>query len=113
MNIRELQYNVHQLAVSKGWYENVPSATDPTWIGARLALIHSEVSEALEDVRDGNTLTTIGTTGKPCGLPSELADIIIRVLDLAGSLNIDMQAAIEMKHAYNVTRPHRHGGRSL
>jgi NTP pyrophosphatase (non-canonical NTP hydrolase) len=113
MNIREFQEKVHALAVSKGWYEGAPHATDPMWLGARLALIHSEVSEALEDVRDGHTVTTIGTTGKPCGLPTELADIIIRVLDLAASLNIDMQAALEVKHAYNETRPHRHGGRSL
>lgn len=114
MNIREFQDKVHALAVEKGWYEGQHHPSDPTWLGARLALVHSEVSEALECVRDGDIALTTGlATGKPCGLPSELADIIIRVLDIAGSLNIDMQTALEKKHTYNATRAHRHGGRKL
>jgi len=44
-------------------------------------------------------------------LPSELADIVIRVYDLAGALGIDLDAAIEVKHQYNVGRPYRHGGK--
>lgn len=114
MNIREFQDKVHALAVSKGWYEGQPSPLDPTWLGARLALVHSEVSEALECVRDGELYdNSVTESGKPVGLASELSDIIIRVLDIAGSLGIDLQAALEVKHAYNETRPHRHGGRKL
>lgn len=114
MNIRELQKDIHELAIAKGWYEGVANPDDVTWIGARLALVHSEVSEALECVRRGETALRIDfPSGKPEGLPSELADVIIRVLDLAESLGIDMQAAVEMKHEFNGTRPHRHGGKSL
>jgi hypothetical protein len=49
---------------------------------------------------------------KPIGLPSELADIIIRVLDLAAILGIDMDAAVIEKMEYNANREHRHGGKA-
>ena len=45
---------------------------------------------------------------KPKGFDIELADIVIRVGDLAGALGIDLDAAVQRKHAYNLTRPHRH-----
>lgn len=48
---------------------------------------------------------------KPEGIPSELADIIIRVLDICGYHRIDIAAAIADKMAYNETRSHRHGGK--
>ena len=84
-------------------------------VAAKLALIHSEVSEALECVRDGHYEAYESETrpGKPEGLPSELADIVIRVADLAGALGIDLESAIVTKMAYNATRQHRHGGRNL
>jgi len=96
-------------------------------VPTKLALIHSEVSEALECYRNGEMLEMVDTgdakphrldadgkcvsAGKPVGLPSELADIVIRVMDLAEALGIDLEGAIERKHAYNVTRPHKHGGK--
>lgn len=48
---------------------------------------------------------------KPEGIPSELADIIIRVLDICGANRIDIAAAIADKMAYNETREYRHGGK--
>lgn len=120
MSLNELRDRVHALAVSKGWYEN-RDVSDPNVLGSMLALIHSEVSEALEDVRRGRMSLSIEehlTVGavvrhKPNGLPSELADVIIRVLDLCGALGIDIEDAVRMKHAYNETRSHRHGGKAL
>lgn len=48
---------------------------------------------------------------KPEGVPSELADIVIRVADICGYYGIDLDAAITQKMAYNRTRPYRHGGK--
>ncbi len=48
---------------------------------------------------------------KPCGIPSELADVAIRLADLAGALGIDLEQAIIEKHRYNRTRAYRHGGK--
>ncbi len=111
--IRELQKSINELAKSKGWYDGNAAVLDPTWLGARLALVHSEVSEALECVRNGDYAEYLSNEGKPEGLPTELADIVIRVLDLAESVGIDMQVAIERKHAFNVNRPIRHGSKKL
>jgi NTP pyrophosphatase (non-canonical NTP hydrolase) len=80
-------------------------------IPEKLALIHSEVSEALEDYRRGPAYMGEHTTetGKPVGFDSELADIVIRVADLAGALNIDLGGAILRKLEYNRSRPYKHG----
>ena len=106
-SITWLQEVAHGTAVAKGWWD------EDRGIPECLALIHSEVSEALEDYRDGHMelKTEVSLTNKPYGFPSELADIVIRCLDLAGHLGIDLEQAIEVKMAYNATRPHRHGGK--
>ena len=46
---------------------------------------------------------------KPCGIPSELADAVIRIADLAGALGIDLDRAIAEKMAFNEKRPYKHG----
>lgn len=84
------------------------------YISSQLMLIVSEAAEALEAVRGGNIEAyTDPTSGKPEGLPSELADGIIRHFDLADMLGIDLTAALEEKHSYNLGRAHRHGGKLL
>lgn len=107
--IRALQAAVHANAVSKGWYENPPTFAE------LLMLVVSEASEALEDYRNGLPITEnhYKDGGKPCGIPSELADIVIRVLDMCGYYGIDLAAAIQEKHEYNKTRQYRHGGKKL
>lgn len=85
--------------------------------GTKLALIHSEVSEALEAYRIRRLETWVDGT-KPEGVIYELADTMIRIADLVGKLqaqhpeaDLDLAKAIETKMAYNATRSHRHGGK--
>lgn len=112
LQIREIAAIAHETAVKKGWYDNGPRN-----VGEVLALMHSELSEALEEWRSGRPLTEIRyqETGerlpKPEGFPIELADCIIRLCDTANALNIDLEEAIVLKMHYNESRPHRHGGK--
>jgi NTP pyrophosphatase (non-canonical NTP hydrolase) len=106
MDIKELQIASHAIAVDRGWWEEDRN------VGEILALIHSEVSEALEEWRDNQDMTEIRTEGdKPVGFPIELADTLIRICDLAESAGIDLNAALKIKMNYNATRPWRHGGK--
>lgn len=88
-------------------------------LGTMTANLHGEVSELWEAFRDG-------TLDAPCdkaermeelGLPpltskaEELADVIIRALDDARALKVDIVEALVVKHLYNTTRPIRHGGK--
>ena len=106
MDIKELQIASHAIAVTKGWWEEDRN------VGELLALIHSEVSEALEEWRIDEDLAVIRMEGdKPVGFAVELADTLIRICDLAESAGIDLNAALQIKMAYNATRPWRHGGK--
>src|SRR5262245_23658643 len=108
MTISELVKAAHANAVDKGFWPRCPQ---PINIPKKLALIHSEVSEALEAIRmdPGLASSTYFFNEKPEGFAIELADILIRVAGLAGGLNLDLEKAIETKMAFNRTRPLRHG----
>jgi NTP pyrophosphatase (non-canonical NTP hydrolase) len=85
---------------------------------SKLMLIVTEVAEAAEDVRAGQEAFGIrtGVGGKPEGLLVELADIIIRVGDLAPVIERitgqKLSHAIAAKMAYNHGRPTMHGKRA-
>jgi hypothetical protein len=88
----DVSKRAHATARSKGWWD--PCMVDgrlaphpvemTTW--EKVALIHSELSEALEDLRVGRIATVVSESGKPEGAVSELADVVIRIGDFWGAL---------------------------
>ena len=78
-NLQTLAADVHSTAVAKGWW-TVPRSGPEI-----LALVLSEVGEAVECVRNRELTAATEADGKPIGLPSEIADVVIRLLDFAGS----------------------------
>lgn len=78
---------------------------------AWMVLVVTEVGESIEDILNEHMTAEVSLSGKPTGLGSELADIIIRVCDTAGALGIDLAAELRAKMDYNRTRSHKHGGR--
>lgn len=121
MTINEMVEQAHANSKAKGWWDDcvyVGYATKVVnidralpLIPQHLMLIVSEAAEALEDYRNGRMSTTIREDGKPEGFWTEIADIAIRLGDLAGAHGVDLEHEVKQKMAHNRTRPHRHGGK--
>jgi NTP pyrophosphatase (non-canonical NTP hydrolase) len=106
-SLKQWQEEVHRLARKSGFWahESLEDSTfkggipNPSIVPEKLALIVGEASEALEEFRDDDDAK----------MEVELADIIIRVLDLAEYKGFDMDRAVEAKHRKNLGRPYLHG----
>lgn len=109
ISTNELVYIVHKNAVEHGWWEEKRTLPE------LLCLVHSEVSEVLEEFRNNKGITESYTNekGKPKGIPSELADIVIRVMDICGNYGIDLEKEILNKHNFNIRRPYKHGNKKI
>lgn len=138
-DIKTLVKLAHQNAVEHGWWDGAERS--PLEL---IALMHSELSEAVEELRKGTppiyqnsevehfvgkyTGETAESKGKavmqvtpdhpfwdpskkPEGELIELADVVIRIMDYCGKKGYDLEQAVLLKHAYNTSRPYRHGGK--
>lgn len=134
MEIKDLIKQAHQTAVEHGWWENERN------FGEQIALMHSELSETLEEYRNHKRMTEIYyeckqkgqqcnyckdgicqcickedpfpcSYAKPCGIPTELADCIIRIADTCGKYGIDLDQVLKIKMDFNKIRPYKHGGK--
>lgn len=94
----------HETSVEKGWWEKERD------FGTQIALIHSELSEALEEYRISQPYL-YDNKGKPEGIAAEFADVLIRIFDTCGKYDIPLELALRLKMEYNKTRSHRHGGK--
>jgi len=115
-SINMYSLRIHHWAKSKGWWKR-PQGD----VSKKLLMMHSEISEATEDLRtaDPKHLNLIDWEYdkhgqlKPIGFPTELADLVIRVCDLAARCDIDLDAVVQLKMRFNENRPYQHGGKKL
>jgi len=134
--LQQMQDEVTAWCERKGWKGE---GSAPVTFGDTMALLHSEVSEALEAYRDWGLADATGPDvhpgpcvrcaqsgvgacddaphplmpAKPEGIGSEFADVLIRLLDDCDRWGVDLAFEYERKMAYNEKRPYQHGGRAL
>lgn len=107
LNLDDLKKKVREVNEANGWFD-----TNRTF-GDEMALLHSEVSEAFEAFRDGVVYVFDEKTGKPEGIVSELADVLIRLLDTCDRYDVDLETAVLDKLKYNTGRGYRHGSKII
>jgi NTP pyrophosphatase (non-canonical NTP hydrolase) len=108
MEINKIAQEIYDNAAQKGWHDK------PVAFGDAIANLHAELSEAFEEYRNNRGFNEVYYEGdKPCGIPSEFADVIIRLLDSCVMYGIDIEKSIAEKVLYNKTRDFKHGGKQV
>lgn len=121
MNINELAKEVQKNAVARGEWDGPPTLPEV------LCSIHAELTSALQEWEEGNPVIhgtcaispedckyseicdNVGSPGqggpcKPEGLAAELADVILRTIDLMAALGVDVDAVVTAKHKWNLNQ---------
>lgn len=122
MDLNQAAKEIHAWSRKKGFWDHEKIRTNygqgsdgvrsednvinPSIDAEKIALMHSELSEALEGLRDNNLYYNNGLKGS---VEEELADTIIRILDYAGYMEFDLEAVIAAKREANDKREKRHG----
>lgn len=114
-SIDDVATAVHQNAIEHGFHD--PAQARGDFLAHMICNTHAELSELYDAWRAGKLDEPCDKAGKmiELNLPplscaeEEYADIVIRALDQARRLKIDIARAIAVKHAYNTTRPYKHG----
>lgn len=116
--LNELARQFHERSKAKGFWDEKRET------GTLLMLIVSELSEALEadrqnkyanmpffifDVDTGDSFEDAFKKNIKDTFEDEIADVAIRLLDLIGKMDIDIEKHISLKMQYNATRPYKHG----
>lgn len=119
MTLNEIAAQFQALAEEKGFRENIKDPTSIEAVGVYVANFHGECSELWEAARAGrlhdvcdkaDKMREHGIMPLTC-LEEELADMIIRALDIGNVFGVDIDRAVRLKYEFNKTRPHRHGGK--
>jgi len=101
-SLQQLGIEIREINAANGWSVTIPEEFgDKYKFPAVLALIHSEVSEALEAFREGDVEH----------FKEEMADVLIRVLDCVVGIDPDFDATVEAKMQVNRGRGYHHGGK--
>lgn len=132
LRLFDREFKTDESAEALRSYEEEHRRTKGVPVMSKLMLICTEVAEAAEVFRNAKLFQDLdacyeagdekGTyflrytdrernPAKPEGFGSELADIVIRVFDLAEDLGIDLAAEIKRKMFFNESRAYRHGGK--
>ena len=98
-------HDVYDVNCANGWWDNERN------FGEFVALVHSELSEALEAERAGNPPDD--KLPAFSGVEVELADTIIRIMDWAVHNDLDVAGALVEKVRINAKRGYKHGGKKF
>jgi|SRR6266404_7162328 len=101
----DTQKEVYEIAVNHGWWQGEQNLAE------KIALMHSELSEALEWLRHGNPRSD--HIPDYSGVEEEFADVIIRILDFSQHYKLRILSAVLAKIQFNKNREFKHGGKSF